>query len=154
MSQHESEERQVESIEISIVMPCLNEEETIGICIKKAQLWINQRGVAGEVVIGDNGSTDRSREIAREFGARVVDVPGKGYGLALMGAIEAANGRFIVMGDSDDSYDFSQLDPFYDKLKEGYDLVMGNRFAGGVMPGLGLSGRNARHTNKDPGVNR
>ncbi len=91
--------------------------------------------IAGEVVIGDNGSTDGSQEIARNAGARVVDVPRRGYGAALMGAIEGARGKYVIMGDSDDSYDFSNLDPFVEKLRAGYDLVMGNRFKGGIAPG-------------------
>lgn len=124
-----------ELIELSIVMPCLNEAKTLETCIRKAQGFLEKYGVKGEIVIGDNGSTDGSQEIARRLGARVVDVPVRGYGAALMGAISAAKGKYIIMGDSDDSYDFTNLMPFLEKLREGYDLVMGNRFAGGIKPG-------------------
>ncbi len=124
-----------ESVELSIIMPCLNEAKTIGICIKKAQGFLQKYGIKGEIVIGDNGSTDGSKEIARELGARVVDVPIRGYGAALMGAIKAAKGRYIIMADSDDSYDLVSLMPFVEKLREGYDLVMGNRFLGGIKQG-------------------
>jgi glycosyltransferase involved in cell wall biosynthesis len=122
-------------LEISIVMPCLNEAETIEVCITKAKKWLQENGVAGEVVIGDNGSTDGSQQMAINLGARVIDVPQKGYGAALMGAIEASNSKFVVMADSDDSYDFSNLSPFIESLRKGNDLVMGNRFKGGIMPG-------------------
>lgn len=121
--------------EISIVMPCLNEAETIETCIRKANAWMANNGVLGEVVIGDNGSTDGSQAMAQALGARVIAVPQKGYGAALMGAIEAAKGKYVVMGDSDDSYDFSNLNPFLNSLRKGNDLVMGNRFKGGIMPG-------------------
>lgn len=124
-----------ETVEVSVVMPCLNESETIGTCIKKAMQTIAKLGVRGEVVIGDNGSIDGSQQIARALGARVVPVEKRGYGAALQGAIGAARGQFIVMGDSDDSYDFTQLGVFVSKLREGYDLVMGNRFRGGIRPG-------------------
>lgn len=124
-----------EPVELSIIMPCLNEAKTIGICVKKALGFLEQYGVKGEIVIGDNGSTDGSKEIARNLGARVVDVAVRGYGAALMGAINAAQGKYIIMGDSDDSYDFTNLMPFLEKLREGYDLVMGNRFLGGIKPG-------------------
>lgn len=119
-------------MEISIIMPCLNEAETLGTCIRKAMGYLAHSGVAGEVVIGDNGSTDGSQHIALSCGARVVNVPLRGYGAAIYGATLAARGTYIIMGDSDDSYDFSNLDPFVVKLREGYDLVMGNRFAGGI----------------------
>lgn len=122
-------------LELSIVMPCLNEAETLEVCITKALTYLRDNNVAGEVVIGDNGSTDGSQEIATRLGARVVNVPQKGYGSALMGAIEAAHGKYVVMGDSDDSYDFSNLNAYLIKLREGYDLVMGNRFKGGIKPG-------------------
>jgi glycosyltransferase involved in cell wall biosynthesis len=122
-------------IELSIVMPCLNEAETLEKCIVKANAYLERAGIAGEVVIGDNGSTDGSQDIARRCGARVVDVPRRGYGAAIMGAVEAAKGTYVIMGDSDDSYDFSNLDKFIDKLRQGYDLVMGNRFKGGIQPG-------------------
>ena len=103
-------------IEVSIVMPCLNEEESLGACIKMAHEGLEGAGAKGEIVIADNGSTDGSQEIARGLGARVVDVPAKGYGAALMGGFEAARGRFIVMGDADGSYDFSSLQPFLERL--------------------------------------
>jgi glycosyltransferase involved in cell wall biosynthesis len=122
-------------IEVSIVMPCLNEQETLGRCIEKAQKAFRENGIRGEVVIADNGSTDGSQEIARKLGARVVDVPVKGYGSALFGGVEAARGKYVIMGDSDDSYDFSNIMPFVEKMRAGYELVMGNRFKGGLMPG-------------------
>ena len=116
-------------------MPCLNEEKTIGICIEKARQFLNDNHVNGEIMIADNGSTDRSKKIAKEKGAVVVEISQKGYGSALKGGIAAASGKYIIMGDADDSYDFLNLQPFLDKLREGYDLVMGNRFAGGIKPG-------------------
>ena len=121
--------------ELSIVMPCLNEAETLAICIDKAVDYLKRSGVSGEVIIADNGSDDGSQEIAVRHGARVVDIPGRGYGAALGGGIKAARGRYVIMGDSDDSYDFSQLENFIAKLRDGHDLVMGNRFAGGIAPG-------------------
>ena len=126
---------QAPAVELTIVMPCLNEAETLERCIVKAMKYLEKSKIAGEVVIGDNGSTDGSQEIARNAGARVVDVPRRGYGAALMGAIEGARGKYVIMGDSDDSYDFSNLDLYVEKLRAGYDLVMGNRFKGGVQPG-------------------
>jgi hypothetical protein len=122
------------AVELSIVMPCLDEAETLATCIAKAQEFLRSRGISGEVVIGDNGSRDGSQEIATRLGARVVAVPERGYGSALRGAIAAARGRYVVMGDSDDSYDFSRLDEFVDRLRAGCDLVMGNRFAGEIRP--------------------
>lgn len=122
-------------IELSIVMPCLNEAETLAICITKANNWLQKNNVIGEVVIGDNGSTDGSQKIATDLGARVINVPAKGYGSALMGAIEASYGKYVIMGDSDDSYDFGNLTLFVQELRNGYDLVMGNRFKGGVAKG-------------------
>jgi glycosyltransferase involved in cell wall biosynthesis len=122
-------------IELSIVMPCLNEAETLAICITKANNWLVQNNVIGEVVIGDNGSNDGSQKIATDLGARVINVPSKGYGSALMGAIEASYGKYVIMGDSDDSYDFGNLTLFVQELRNGYDLVMGNRFKGGVAKG-------------------
>jgi glycosyltransferase involved in cell wall biosynthesis len=116
-------------------MPCLNEAETLAICITKAKNWLASNNVNGEVVIGDNGSTDGSQEIAKNLGARVINVPSKGYGSALMGAIEASHGSYVIMGDSDDSYDFGDLTLFLNELRNGYDLVMGNRFLGGVKKG-------------------
>lgn len=121
--------------EISIVMPCLNEAETLGICINKAQLYLQQHNIAGEIIIADNGSTDGSQDIAEQMGARLVHVEAKGYGSALLGGISAAYGQYIIMSDADDSYDLSNLTLFIKKLREGYDLVMGNRFKGGIKPG-------------------
>src|SRR5215204_2919367 len=114
--------------ELSVVMPCLNEARTLGTCIRKAQASFERLGIAGEVVVADNGSTDGSREIAEELGARVVPVERRGYGAALTGGIAAARARWVIMGDADDSYDFSALEPFVQRLREGYDLVAGNRF--------------------------
>ena len=122
-------------LELTILMPCLNEAETLAICIRKAMGYLERSGVAGEVVIADNGSTDGSQAIATELGARVVAIPARGYGAALLGGIQAARGRYVIMGDSDDSYDFSRLDGFVDKLRDGWQLVMGNRFQGGIAPG-------------------
>lgn len=121
--------------ELTVVMPCLNEARTIGICIQKAQASFERLGIAGEVVVADNGSTDGSQEIAEELGARVVPVARRGYGSALTGGIAAARGRWVIMGDADDSYDFADLEPFVRRLREGYDLVAGNRFKGGIHPG-------------------
>jgi glycosyltransferase involved in cell wall biosynthesis len=122
-------------VELTIIMPCLNEAETLETCIRKAMGYLERSGVCGEVVIGDNGSTDGSQQIAVRCGARVVMVPLRGYGAALYGATLAARGKYIIMGDSDDSYNFSDLDVFVAKLREGYDLVMGNRMTGGIKPG-------------------
>lgn len=121
--------------EVSIVMPCLNEAETLATCIEKAHKSLNELGCAGEIVIADNGSTDGSQEIAEMLGARVAHITAKGYGNALLGGIAAARGRFVIMGDADDSYDFEHLGPFIEKLRGGYELVMGNRFKGGIKPG-------------------
>lgn len=122
-------------VEVSVVMPCLNEAETLAVCIAKAQKSLAALGVSGEVIVADNGSTDGSQEIATQAGARVIAVKSKGYGSALMGGIEAATGEYVIMGDADDSYDFSNLGPFIEKLRGGYDLVMGNRFSGGIDEG-------------------
>jgi hypothetical protein len=122
-------------LELSIVMPCLDEAETVGTCVKKALGFLAQNGVAGEVIVSDNGSTDGSQGLAAKAGARVVSITAKGYGSALLGGIAAARGRFIIMGDADDSYDFANLMPFLEKLRAGHDLVMGNRFLGGIKPG-------------------
>ncbi|MCT2586685.1 glycosyltransferase family 2 protein [Actinophytocola gossypii] len=127
-------ENKHDSCELSIVMPCLNEAETLATCIEKAQGYLDRSGVVGEVVIADNGSTDGSQEIARKLGARVVNVTAKGYGSALMGGIRAARGTYVIMGDADDSYDFANLDPFVAELRKGAELVMGNRFKGGIEP--------------------
>jgi len=127
-------------LELTILMPCLNEAETLAFCVRQAVAAIKASGVTGEVVVADNGSTDGSQEIARVEGARVVDVATRGYGAALIGGIEAARGKFVMMADADSSYHFEHLPRFLPKLNEGYDLVMGNRFAGtierGAMPPL------------------
>lgn len=125
--------KETEAIELSVVMPCLNEAETLEICIRKAQRALREGNVSGEVVIADNGSTDGSIEIAERLGARVVRVKARGYGNALMGGIAAASGKYIVMGDADDSYDFSHIVRFLEPLRQGADLVMGNRFRGGIQ---------------------
>lgn len=124
-----------ESTEVSVVMPCLNEAHTLGACIRKATAAFKRAGLRGEVVIADNGSSDGSQAIAEELGARVIPVAHKGYGNALRAGIAAARGEYVVMGDSDDSYDFTQVDTFVAKLREGFDLVMGNRFWGERVPG-------------------
>jgi glycosyltransferase involved in cell wall biosynthesis len=123
------------NVELTILMPCLNEAETIGRCINKARSFLDRAGIAGEVVIADNGSTDGSVELALAAGARVVPVAERGYGAALRTGIAAARGTFVIMGDADDSYDFSRLDQFVARLRDGCDLVMGNRFRGGIAPG-------------------
>lgn len=123
------------NIELSILMPCLNESETIQICIEKAKNYLKCAGITGEILIADNGSTDDSQILAEALGARVIIVPVRGYGAALRAGINAARGRFVIMGDADDSYDFSALNSFLEKLREGYDLVIGNRFQGGIQPG-------------------
>jgi glycosyltransferase involved in cell wall biosynthesis len=120
---------------VSVVMPCLNEAETLATCIEKAQRSLRDLNVSGEIVIADNGSTDGSQEIARSLGARVVGIAPKGYGNALMGGIAAAEGKYVIMGDADDSYEFSSLGPFIEQLRAGYELVMGNRFRGGIKAG-------------------
>jgi hypothetical protein len=126
---------QPEEVELTVVMPCLNEALTVGKCVAKAVAALRRLGVAGEVIVADNGSSDGSQELARAAGARVVDATRRGYGAALQAGIAAARGRFIVMGDADDSYDFSNLDPFLERLRAGDELVMGNRFKGGIRPG-------------------
>jgi glycosyltransferase involved in cell wall biosynthesis len=122
-------------LELSIVMPCLNEARTVGTCIRKAQASLEQLSIAGEVVVADNGSTDGSQAIAEELGARVVPVDERGYGSALLAGIAAARGRYVIMGDADDTYDFGELGPMVAKLNEGCDLVVGNRFRGMIRPG-------------------
>ncbi len=124
-----------DAYELTILMPCLNEAETLETCIRKAQSYLEKSHICGEVVIADNGSSDGSRQIAAGLGARVVPVETRGYGAALLGGTHAARGRYIIMGDADDSYDFNALDPFVEKLRQGHDLVMGNRFQGGIRPG-------------------
>jgi glycosyltransferase involved in cell wall biosynthesis len=122
-------------VELSIVMPCLNESLTLRACISKALAAMDQMGIRGEVIVADNGSTDGSQAIATQLGARVVAIKERGYGSALRGGIASARGAYVIMGDADDSYDFSQLQDFVSKLNEGFDLVMGNRFQGGIRPG-------------------
>ena len=124
-----------ETLELSIVIPCLNEETTVGDVVKDAMGALRRLGIRGEVVVADNGSRDTSREVAADAGARVVDVKAKGYGAALMGGITAARGRYVLMADADDSYDLSAIDAFVEALRAGNDLVMGNRFRGGIEPG-------------------
>jgi glycosyltransferase involved in cell wall biosynthesis len=121
--------------ELTILMPCLNEAATVGTCIAKARGFLARTGIRGEVLVADNGSEDGSLELAEKAGARVVRVAERGYGAALAAGIGAASGRYVIMGDADDSYDFSRLDDFVEKLREGYPLVMGNRFKGGIRKG-------------------
>jgi len=125
----------VDRVEVSVVIPCLNEANSIGICIEKAHQAFRDTGLRGEVVVGDNGSTDGSIEIAEKLGARVIRVPQRGYGSALRAGIRAARGSFIVMGDADDSYDFSDVPRFVAEWRKGSEVVMGNRFAGEIKPG-------------------
>ena len=124
-----------DQFELTIVMPCLNEAKTLGMCVDQAVKAIADSGLRGEVIVADNGSTDGSREIAVEHGARMVPVPVRGYGAALAGGIAAARSKYVVMGDCDMSYDFGHAPRIVEKLREGYDLVMGNRFMGGIAPG-------------------
>jgi glycosyltransferase involved in cell wall biosynthesis len=130
-----AEDSSAEPVELTILMPCLNEAATLALCIGKARAYLARSGIAGEVLIADNGSTDGSQAIAEAAGARVVPVSARGYGAAIQGGIRAARGRYVIMGDADDSYDFSNLDAFTAKLREGFALVMGNRFLGGIKPG-------------------
>jgi glycosyltransferase involved in cell wall biosynthesis len=122
-------------LELTVLMPCLNEAETLEICIKKAMKSLKENNINGEVLIADNGSTDGSQEIAERNGARLINVPIKGYGSALIEGSKQAYGKYIIMGDADDSYDFSDIMPYIEKLREGYELVMGNRFQGGIEKG-------------------
>jgi glycosyltransferase involved in cell wall biosynthesis len=122
-------------LELTILMPCLNEAETLAVCIGKARGFLDRTGIAGEVLIADNGSTDGSQALAESAGARVVPVAHRGYGAALSAGIQAARGRYVIMGDADDSYDFANLDAFVASLRAGNQLVMGNRFKGGIAPG-------------------
>ena len=126
---------QSEECELSIILPCLNEAETLAVCIRKARTSLDQLGVVGEIVVADNGSDDGSQSIARSEGARVVDIPMRGYGAALRGGIDAARGRFVLMADADDSYALDEIGPFLEALRAGADIVMGNRFQGGIEPG-------------------
>jgi glycosyltransferase involved in cell wall biosynthesis len=133
-----SSDAETVALEVSIVVPCLNEAETVGACIQRAKASMREHGIAGEVIVADNGSSDDSRDIARGLGAIVVDVAAKGYGNAMMGGIAAARGRFVIMGDADGSYDFSAIPAFVEKLREGFDLVQGCRLPSGggtVLPG-------------------
>jgi glycosyltransferase involved in cell wall biosynthesis len=122
-------------LELTILMPCLDEAATIATCIAKARAFLARTGIAGEVLIADNGSTDGSVRLAERAGARVVTVAERGYGAALRAGVAVARGCFVIMGDADDSYDFARLDAFVERLRGGCDLVMGNRFAGGIAPG-------------------
>jgi glycosyltransferase involved in cell wall biosynthesis len=123
------------SPELSVVMPCLNEEKSVGGCIEQILRTFEEHDILGEVIVADNGSADRSAEIASGMGARVVSVEERGYGSALMGGIGAARGKYVIMGDADGSYDFSQIPIFLEKLRSGYEVVVGNRFRGGIEPG-------------------
>src|SRR5580765_613787 len=131
----EGPQRRAGEVELTVVLPCLNEAETVAVCVAKAKRWLRDAGVVGEVVVADNGSTDGSPELAEEAGARVVTVPRKGYGNALMSGIRAARGTYVIMADADDSYDLENLGPFLAQLRNGDDLVMGNRFRGGIERG-------------------
>ena len=135
LAETDDQQRVAERPELTILMPCLNEARTLSACITRAQRFLEQHGIRGEVVVADNGSTDGSIELATGLNARVVKVPVRGYGAALAAGIAAAKGEYVIMGDSDESYDFAALAPFVAKLREGYDLVMGNRYLGGISPG-------------------
>ena len=123
------------TLELTILMPCLNEAETVATCVGKARGFLERSGIEGEVLVADNGSSDGSPELACAAGARVVRIERKGYGSALIGGIKAAGGRFVIMADADDSYDFSQLDAFVERLRAGDTMVVGHRFLGGIRPG-------------------
>jgi glycosyltransferase involved in cell wall biosynthesis len=131
----EAQEMSAPSMELTILMPCLNESETLSKCIREAKGFLSRSGISGEILIADNGSTDGSKEIAENEGVRIVTVAGRGYGAALRGGMRAARGRHVIMGDADGSYDFSALTPFVERLRDGADIVMGNRFAGGIAHG-------------------
>src|SRR6266436_3667892 len=122
-------------VDVSVVIPCLNEANSVAHCVDKAMAAFRKAGLTGEVIVADNGSTDESIQIAEEHGARVLRVTERGYGAALRAGIAAARGPFIIMGDADDSYDFADVPRFVEKLREGFDVVMGNRFRGGIKPG-------------------
>jgi glycosyltransferase involved in cell wall biosynthesis len=123
------------ALELTVLMPCLNEAETVATCVRKARAFLARTNIDGEVVVADNGSTDGSQDLAQQAGARVVPIANKGYGCALLGGIQAARGRFVIMADSDDSYDFSALDEFVERLRAGDTMVIGHRFRGGIRPG-------------------
>jgi Glycosyl transferase family 2 len=123
------------SLEVTVLLPCLDEAETVGTCVEKARSSLQELGVDGEVLVSDNGSTDGSQEIARRAGARVITATERGYGAALLAGIENARGRYVIMADADDSYDLADLGPFIGALREGHDVVMGNRFRGGIAEG-------------------
>jgi hypothetical protein len=123
------------SLEVTVLLPCLDEAETVGTCVEKARRSLEELGVEGEVLVSDNGSADGSPEIARRAGARVITVPERGYGAALLAGTENARGRYVIMADADDSYDLGELGPFVNALREGHDVVMGNRFRGGIAEG-------------------
>jgi glycosyltransferase involved in cell wall biosynthesis len=133
MIQHDALQGSLTDLDVTVLMPCLNEAETVATCVTKAKTWLAQSGLRGEVLVADNGSTDGSQQLATEAGARVIAVPTRGYGAALMAGIDEARGGWV--GDADDSYDFSSLGPFVESLRDGADIVMGNRFAGGIAPG-------------------
>ncbi|MER7001489.1 glycosyltransferase family 2 protein [Dactylosporangium sp. NPDC000555] len=124
-----------QQLEVTVLLPCLNEAETLAVCVSKALQSLTELGVDGEVLVSDNGSTDGSQKIAEDCGARVIQAPIRGYGGALLAGIEAARGRYVIMADADDSYDLANLKPFIDALRAGHDVVMGNRFRGGIAPG-------------------
>lgn len=124
-----------DTCEVSVVIPCLNEESTLAVCIAKARRAMQEAGIHGEVIVADNGSTDRSRQVAAEHGARVLPVPRRGYGAALLGGFREARGRYLIMADGDDSYNFAHVPRFVERLRGGADLVIGNRFQGGIEPG-------------------
>ena len=128
-------DRAAAELELTILMPCLNEAETVATCVCKARNFLKRTGIAGEVLVADNGSGDGSLELARQAGARVVRIAQRGYGSALLGGLRAAHGRFVIMADADDSYDFSRLDGFVERLRGGNQLVVGHRFRGGIRPG-------------------
>ena len=129
------DEKMAQECEVSVVMPCLNEEETIAECVRKALDSFREHGIKGEVVVSDNGSTDRSVEIATSLGARVVHQTKKGYGNAYHKGISEARGRYVVIGDSDNTYDFGEVHKFIEPLRQGADFVMGTRLKGKILPG-------------------
>jgi glycosyltransferase involved in cell wall biosynthesis len=131
----QSEHLRSQPCEVSVVMPCLNEAETVQVCVRNALIGLSRIGVEGEVIVADNGSTDGSQQLAEDVGARVVHVDEKGYGAALLGGFRAARGRYVIMGDADNSYEFENIDAFVNRLRAGADLVIGNRFRGGIQPG-------------------